>query len=96
MEVAVDREGEGIIRMSLLDEWKEASNIEDKGKAVKAIRSLRRKRCPFLDEKWICKVSRDFVEKGARDTLFRCTCSLFYVNCDIYKKYWHEGGEIVE
>lgn len=79
--------------MSLLDEWKGASTIEDKGKAVKAIRRLRRERCPFLDEAWICKVSRDFVEKGARDVLFRCTASLFYVNCDIYKKYWHSGGE---
>ena len=81
--------------MTLLDEWKQAKDLEETEKynPLKQPKGYKTPRCPLLDEMWICKISRDFVEKGKRDTLFRCICSEFYVNCDIYKKYWRSGGE---
>jgi len=84
--------------MSLLDEFKTAKEAEAKEdyQVRKTPRTRRIKRCPFQDEKMICKISRDFVEKGLRDEVFLCTASEFYVNCDIYKTYWHEGGETFE
>jgi len=81
--------------MSLLDEFKSANEVEPKEdyQVRKTPRVHKARRCPFRDEKLICKISRDFVEKGLRGEVFVCTCSEFYVNCDIYKTYWRSGGE---
>lgn len=82
--------------MSLLDEFQKAKDVEvkDDYRRPKPPKDRGIRRCPFLDEKWICKISRDFVEKGLRDEVFLCTASEFYENCDIYKTYWREGGEM--
>lgn len=81
--------------MSTMDDLQPAS--EYLHESASKTKPLKLKRCPFLDEKWICKISRDFVEYGKREEVFLCTCSEFYVNCDIYKNNRREpGGEIVE
>ena len=79
--------------MSLLEEFRSARTMQDEPRPPKPPKDRRIRRCPFLDEKLICKISQDFVDKGLRDKAFICTASEFYVNCDIYKTYWHSGGE---
>lgn len=81
--------------MTLLDDFKKAKEIkeETEWRPHKVPKDRKRGRCPFVDEMMICKISRDFVEKGLRNELFVCICSEFYVNCDIYKTYWRSGGE---
>ena len=79
--------------MTVLEEFRPAKTMQDEPRSPRPLRTRRTPRCPFLDEKLICKISRDFVEKGLRNEVFLCTASEFYVNCDIYKTYWHSGGE---